>query len=259
MEDRKRTLFAVIIACVVVLAVLYSFGLNLFASRPQLELADPNATAGQNHGGKDPGNQGGIPVEITTNTVQRVVADLARYTSYSRTVTVTYYWGEGGVGSASAQVWANDGWVRTDAGLPSGTAEHSIVGENQLWLWYDDGTRVYHGSAREMTEDLMQRIPTYEDVLALDVSDITAADYMDYDGQPCIYMEARQSDLGYLYRFWISVDSGLLIASETVSEGKVVYSMTSRELVSPLANAEEYFVLPDGTNLFNLHRAQEGA
>ena len=259
MEDRKRTLFAMIIACVVVLAVLYSFGLNLFASRPQLELADPNAAASQNIGGNDPGNQGGIPVELTTNTVQRVIAELERYSSYSRTVTVTYYWGEGGVGSASAQVWANDGWVRTDTGLSSGMVEHSVVGENQLWLWYDDGARIYRGPAREMTEDLMQRIPTYEDVLALDAADITAAAYMDYDGQSCIYVEARQGDLGYLYRFWISVDSGLLIASETVSGGKVVYSMTSRELVSPLTNADEYFVLPDGTNPINLHRDHGGA
>lgn len=259
MEDRKRTLFAVIIACVVVLAVLYSFGLNLFTPRPQLELADPNATASQSHGGENPGNQGGIPVELTTNTVQYVVADLARYTSYSRTVTVTYYWGEGGVGTASAQVWENDGWIRTDTGLPSGTAEHSIVGADQLWLWYDDGSQVYHGSAQEMTEDLMQRIPTYEDVLELNPSDITGADYMDYDGQTCIFVEARQRELGYLYRFWISVDSGLLIASETVSEGKVVYSMTSREMVSPLANADGYFVLPDGTSVLNLHQGQEGA
>ena len=30
MEDRKRTILAVVIACVVLIAVLYSFGLNLF-------------------------------------------------------------------------------------------------------------------------------------------------------------------------------------------------------------------------------------
>lgn len=259
MEDRKRTLFAVIIACVVLLAVLYSFGLNLFSPRPTLELADPDATASQNQIGEDPGNQGGIPVEVTTETVQRVVADLSRYTSYSRTVTVTYYWGTNGVGSATARVWVNDGWVRTDTSLPSGMAEHSVVGEGKLWLWYDNGDQIFCGSAEEMTDDLMQRLPTYEDVLVLEPEDITDAGYVDYDGQPCIYMEARQDDLGYLYRYWISVDSGLLMAAETVSEGKVVYSMTSRELVSPLSNAGEYFVLPDGTDLLNPLQDPAGA
>lgn len=254
MEDRKRTIFAVVIACVVLIAVLYSFGLNLFRSKPQLILADPDATASQGASEGDPGNQGGIPVEVTPETVQRVVAYLSRYESYSRTVTVTYYWGEGGVGSSTAQVWANNGWVRTDTTLASGMVEHSIVSGDRLWLWYDEEDALYHGPAGEMTADLMQRLPTYEDVLLLDPESITDAGYVEKEGQSCIYVEARQEELGYLYRYWISISSGLLMAAETECGGEIVYEMSSREVVSPLTDASQYYILPDGTDLLTSHQ-----
>ena len=45
MEERKRTIFVVIIALVLMIALLYSFGPSLFSRVPQLELANPNATA----------------------------------------------------------------------------------------------------------------------------------------------------------------------------------------------------------------------
>lgn len=249
MEDRKRTIFAVIIACVVLIAVLYSFGLNLFSSQPEFVLADPNAATSQGPNGESVDDQGGTPVEVTPETVQRVVADLTRYESYSRSVMVTYRWNDGGAGSVSAQVWADDGWVRTDSTLASGMVEHSIIGGGTLWLWYDDGEEVHQGAAAEMTADRMQYLPTYEDVLSLDVNEITAAGYMEKGGQPCIYVEAAQKELGYIYRYWISVSSGLLMAAETECEGDVVYEMSSHEVVSPLVDAAEYFVLPDGTDL----------
>ena len=44
MEDKKRTIMAVIIIAVVLLAVVYSFFLNLFAPTPRLELANPDAS-----------------------------------------------------------------------------------------------------------------------------------------------------------------------------------------------------------------------
>lgn len=255
MEDRKRILFAVIIGCVVVLAVLSSFGLSLFTQYPDLVLADPDVTASVELGGDDPGDAGGIPVEVTPRTVQRVIADLARYESYNRTVEVTYHWGEGDSGTVSAQVWVDGDWCRTDATLPSGTVEHSIVGDGALWLWYDEGEQVFTGAAEEMTADLMQRLPTYEDVLELDSAGITGAGYEERGGQACIYVEFRQSELGYLYRYWVSVTSGLLTAAETEKDGAVVYSMVSQEVVSPLESGRQLFVLPDGTEL---HRGAEG-
>ncbi len=249
MEDRKRTIFAVVIACVVLVAVLYSFGLSLFVKYPDLVLANPDATSSQGTSGESPGDLGGIPVEVTPKTVQRVIADLSRYESYSRTVEITYRWGEGESGTISAQVWVDGSWTRTDTTLPSGMMEHSIVGDETLWLWSDEGEAVYTGPAKTMTADLMQRLPTYEDVLALDTAGITDAGYEEHAGQDCIFVEFHQPELNYLYRYWVSLTSGLLMAAETEKDGQTVYVMSSHEVVSPLEESSQAFILPDGTAL----------
>ena len=252
MEDRKRTMLAVGIIAVVLLAVPYSFSINLFAVPPALELADPNASSSVKPSGEAPDANGGIVVEVSTQTVQSLIAFLARYESYSRTVNVEYYSGGQCVGVVSAQVWADGGWTRADVTLSSGRVEHSVVGEGRLWLWYDQEASVYVGPAGEMSADLAQRLPTYEDVLALDKSSITSAGYVERDGLPCVYVEAVRPELGYTERYWISETSGLLMAAEAEKDGEVIYSMSSHEVVSPLAldKTSGVFSLPDGTELY---------
>ena len=88
MEDKKRIILAVAIISVVLLAVLYSFFLNLFARTSELVVADPNATDSVDTAQESLNQEGGIPVEVTTQTVQSVVASLQRYESYSRTMSV---------------------------------------------------------------------------------------------------------------------------------------------------------------------------
>ena len=254
MEDRKRTTFAVIIALVIVVALLYSFGLNLFSRTPQLDLADPSAAESQEPGSANPGEAAGITVEVTTETVQSVIASLSRFESYYRTVSVSYFWGDGDTASIAAQIWEDGGWVRTETLLSSDVRECSIIGDERVWLWYDDGTEesagfVYQGPAGESLTDRMQHIPTYEDVLALEPSLITQADYLEYGGQPCIYVEAEQQTMGYLYRYWISAANGLLMASETEKSGVLVYRMESGEVMSPITADLTTFALPDGTIL----------
>lgn len=255
MEDRKRTIFAVLIALVLVVALLYSFGLNLFSSTPQVDLADPNAAESNDPSGSLPGDGTGITVEVTPATVQSVIASMTRYESYSRTLIVTYSWGDHETGSMITQVWADGGWTRTLSAQTSGLAEHTISGDGCVWLWYDAGDGdseqlVYNGAAEKISGDLLQRIPTYEDILYLDVESITAAGYVLRNGQPCIFVEAEQQNLGYLYRYWISETSGLLMAAETEKSGVLVYRMESNEVVSPMSAGGEIFTLPDGTVLY---------
>lgn len=254
MEDRKRTIFAVIIALVLVAALLYSFGLNLFAKTPQLDLADPNQSDSQPTTSIDLGEGAGIPVEVTSETVQSVIASLSRYESYYRSLSVSYFWGDGESGALDVQIWEDGGWVRTQILLGSGTRENAISCDGQIWLWYDDGTEelpelVYEGPAAGANSDRLQYIPSYEDVLNLDPAQITQADYLEYAGQPCIYVEAENQQLGYLYRYWISVTNGLLAATETEKGGVVVYRMESGEVLSPITDQKNAFALPDGTVL----------
>lgn len=255
MEDRKRTIFAVIIALVIVVALLYSFGLNLFAKTPSLELADPDKSDGQPTASSDLGVGAGIPVEVTSETVQSVIASLSRYESYYRSLAVSYFWGDGESAALDVQIWEDGGWVRTQTLLDSGSEENSITGHDRVWIWYDDGTEalpeaVYEGKDDGTLSDRMQYIPSYEDVLKLDTAQIAQADYLEYAGQPCIYVEAENQKLGYLYRYWVSISNGLLTAAETEKGGVVVYRMESGEVISPLTDQSKVFVLPDGTILY---------
>ena len=251
MEDKKRTVMAVIIIVVVLAAVLYSFFLNLFTPTPHLEMPDPDASQSMDLVGEESGWPEGVAVEVTPQTVQSLIAALERYESYRRTVAVEYFSAGQSVGTVTAQVWADGGWTRTSAALNSGAVEHSIVGEETLWLWYEgDGGRVYAGPAADRAADLAQRLPTYEDVLALDKERITAAGYVERDGLPCVFVEAASRSLGYVERYWISETSGLLMAAETEKDGELVYAMSSQQVVSPLDQAAGIFTLPDGTQLY---------
>lgn len=257
MEDRKRTVIAVVVALIVVLALGYSFGMNFLSPKHELVLPDPNMAASPSADVMPSGDAGGIEVEVTAQTVQNAVATLFRYESYNRSVAVTYYWEPEQSETMTAQVWVDGGWTRTDTALSNGTVEHSITDEDTLWLWYTDGAQehsgeIWQGAAVEMASDLMQRIPTYEDILLLEQDLITAADYVAYQGQPCIYVETRQNELGYLYRYWISVSNGLLIAAQTEKNGLLVYEMTSGEVMSPLPAGLQTFILPNGRRLHSV-------
>lgn len=249
MEDKKRTVMAVLIIVVVLAAVLYSFCFNLFRPMPSVVLPDPDAAQSVDPVGAESGQPEGVAVEVTPRTVQSLIASLERYESYRRTAAVEYFSQGQPLGTVTAQVWVDGGWTRVSATLSSGAVEHSIVGNGRLWLWYEAGTKVYSGPTQEKSADLGQRLPTYEDVLALDKGDITAAGYEEREGQPCVYVEAR-GPLGDTERYWVSVNSGLLVASETEKDGETVYSMRAQDLVSPLDQTEGIFTLPDGTALY---------
>jgi len=234
------------------LAVFYSFGLNFFRSTPEIEVADTQASPDVS---AVPGasGQGGIPVEVTPETVQSILASMSRYQSYSRTITLQYSW-TGGTGTMTAQVRADGGWSRCDTLLASGVTEHSIVGGERLWYWYDDDKQALEGEADQRSQDLLQYIPTYEDVLALDPGQITGTGYEEKDGAPvylCGGVPGRAGLPGAVLDLSVQRPAD---SAETEKDGRVVYAMSSSQLVSPLAGGEDAFTLPEGRVL---HRPGE--
>jgi len=248
MEEKSRKWFAIIIALIMVAAVFYSFAINLFGDTPSVTLVD---TGSQPGGETAPGGIYGslLPVELTPETVQSAVATLERYSSYQRTLTVEYLNNGESLGLLTANVAVDGGWTRTDVSYTGGVTEHSILGGGDCWLWYGEDPSYVTMRAADMAADLAQRIPTYEDVLALDTQEITAAGYESRGDLPCIYVEVSQTQLGYREKFWISVDSGLLVAAETSKEDQLVYQMTGYQVTRPLADGKDSFTLPDGTVL----------
>lgn len=257
MEKKNRIVFSMLTALVIVAAVLSSFGLYYFGGgTPEIVLP----TLAPQGNGIEPGGEvehaGFLPVEVTPKTVQSVIETMERWPSYSRTVTLEVSDGAGQVKTFTANVWVDSGWTRVEMSQPVQPMgrQYTIVGDGAVYRWYGSSGSVKTWDAGKNTGDLAQRIPTYQDVLDLPQESIVDAGYVERDGLPCIYVETSVDELGYLERFWVSEDSGLLVASETVKEDAVVLRMKS-SAVNALALEEMDFSLPDGTVLHTAGQA----
>ena len=243
MERRNRNILMGLIAVIIVIAVFSSFGLPLFASpTPSISLPTPLPQHTLSVGDEE--QSGGVRVEITPATVQSVIAVMDRLGSYHRSVTTIL---EGSV--TTAQTWVDGGWTRSDLIPPAGPAVHTIVGEDRVWRWYEGESQAISWAADDGSADVeTQRIPTYEDVLALPTEDITAAGYQEKNGEECVFVEVTVPQLSQRERYWVSADTGLLVAAETETEGVVVWSMFAGAPELPGDYASR-FTLPDGTVL----------
>lgn len=254
MEHRNRTILVVLTAVVIVAAIFSSFGLNLFGTTVSVHFPENTPTGGQT-GPDQPGQTAGGDqlqrVEITPETVQTVIAQtLKRPETYSRTVTVTTYRGDGTADAQTSRVYVSGGWSRTETDLSGGGIRYTIVGEGMVYRWYDGDRKAVSWPAEEDSADVEgQRIPTYEDVLALETSAIVAAGYETRGGVSCILVETGEGTLGYRQRYWISVSSGLLQAAEILEGDRLIYQMTAGEADLSGENARR-FALPDGTLLY---------
>ena len=71
------------------------------------------------------------------------------------------------------------------------------------------------------------------------------ADYRALSGVRCIFVETEEDESGYMLRYWVDVDTGLLVAAVKLLEGESIYRMSSPE--ADLADPPvELFQLPDG-------------
>lgn len=249
MDQKNRTRVAVLIAVIVVAAVFGSFAFTILSSKtPHIVLPtlQPDSSQGDVSHLPDDRSQ---RVEVTVSTVQAVIASLERTGSYYRQLSSQTFW-EGGSGTFSVQTWADDGFTYVRSTSPSGQTRYSLsTPEGVVYYWYGGSSAWLTAPEGSLSADLTQRIPTYEDVLALDSEKISAAGYDAYGEHPCIYVEAQQDESGYVERYWISTDSGLLVAAQTLKGDKVVCSVNATAPVQTPCPTDTVFTLPDGTSL----------
>lgn len=246
MDRKHRNVIAVLVALVIAAALFSAFSVNYFHKPPQVVLPSltppPSAAASPTAGGDFE------RVEVDPTTVQRVIATLERPESYARSITVETVGADGEIGQTTAQVVVDGGWTQITATLPDGRVCHTIVGEGKRYVWYGDQSAWQEYPAQERTADLSQRLPTYEDVLAVAQSTIVDAQYASSGDLPCVYVAVEEEELGYVEEYWVSVDTGLLVRSESYQGEDVFYRM-SGYLVETPATPGLSFALPDGTVL----------
>jgi len=227
---------------VLILVVVVVMGANSLRRSTEIHLPPETGANGE---GTSEGSGALATVDITPKTVQKAIATMRRTDRYVRTVTVERLWSGGSRGEEST-VYTDGSFIRIDTQTSSGETRHIVSNGEKTYIWYGASRAYFAGSAGDISFDEEQSLPTYETVLEVDAEDITAADYRNLDEESCIYVETAESEFGITERYWISLESGLLIAAEKLQQGETVYRMTALS-VSEALPATEHFTLPDGT------------
>ncbi|MBQ9521306.1 MAG: hypothetical protein IJR72_01880 [Oscillospiraceae bacterium] len=230
--------------CAVTLALPLGARL-VFRRTAHITLPDSIGLTGAGNGDGAGGLTAAVPLDVTPDTAQAVIATLSRRPRYRRTVTVRRTW-SGGEQDTPLVVTVSGDWTRVDRTLPDGTTRHAVTDNVTTYLWYGDAGTIVTVPAGAVSADNEQLIPTYEDVLRLPKERIALADYHRIEsGIDCIYVETTQED-SRKERYWIGVSTGLLVAAEMLLDDNSIYWMEAAEPEEPPPDA---FTLPDGTVL----------
>ena len=180
-------------------------------------------------------------VDLTSENVAAVLAELNRAESYSGSVTIEDFW-DGGSASTQLQVWVSNGRTRV-RGERGGSPRNILVSEGTLYIWYDNVSGVFSGPWEGSADEWLRAL-SYEDVLSLPPEQITGAGYAQLSGEECVYVDYTGGLLGYTYRVYVSVSNGLLMGAEKYDGGSLIYRMFAEyELSVP---DESLFVPPEG-------------
>ncbi len=261
MEQKRVTRFLVGLA-VLILLVVALLAYSVLPQTTHIVLPGENDTGEESDSSQE--ESAVVQVKITPDTVQRAIAELKRPESYCRAVTVDDLW-SGGSARSRLQVAVSKNYTRVDEisvtvhweesdqerTRPASQYRHSITNGEDTWIWYGSSTHWTKVAAGDISADDEQHIPTYEDILDLDPDQIAAADYRTISGVECIYVETEQDSSGYVQRYWVSVETGLLTAAERLVEGSPVYQMASLALDEEGPTTAD-FTLPDGWVLLEL-------
>ena len=238
----------ILIALILGVSVLF----NLFSKDTrEIDLPDTSASASATDGVGTSANNGLDHVKITKDNVQAVIATLKRHEAYSRQIII-----EDDYSSYDFTVAVNG--VNTALTLTSGPdKKHIIVTGDKLYIWYDGEKTPYERPIaspedEKRSSDEYQKIMSYEDVVAIDKSSVTAADYVEKDGDIDIYVQYVTDQLHYTTNCYISIDTGLLTRVEQYDGNKLIYMMTSKGF-DPAVPDISAFSLPDGKSAVNFN------
>jgi hypothetical protein len=248
----KRIVVITALGILLISAVIGAMFLNSFLGRDSnaIQLPDMSDPV-DSPGGNEP--DAIDRVVVTPDTIQAVISTLDRPPVYSREVVIERFW-SGGSAENIIDVYVSNGITSLHSTSPSGLEKRIIVTSDTLYIWYRGDSDFFAGTIASTgdgnrTADEWQMIVTYEDILALNKSDIIDAGYTEYEGELCVYAVYASPLLGYTRTYYISLEIGLVIAAfEYDSDGIQVYGMIAGESfigeIDPLM-----FTLPDGTDL----------
>lgn len=248
MDSKKRLFIAFSIIMILAVAIITSFGHSIFTlttptvTLPILSSGSEGATESLDHGDL-------LRVEVTPRTVQTVIASLSVPESYYRNLQTWLFWGVDNSAQTTVEVWVDRNLTQVQKNLPSAVVRHEILTEDTVYFWYDGDSQYLTTQRSDFATELSQTIPNYQTVLDLEQDAILTANYQTKEGQPCIYVEASSAPLFLNEHYWISTETGLLIASETYDGETLIYRMEGFSTITIPIPEQRSFVLPDGNLL----------
>ncbi|NLT14841.1 MAG: hypothetical protein GXY05_10920 [Clostridiales bacterium] len=254
----SRRVRVITLTGVLVIALIIGFSLLInYLSRDIREIPLPGAGASssspETSGMQE--NNGLEHVVVTKDNVQDVIATLDRPVSYTRSVRIEIMYEGGMTPPYEIRTSVNDGATAMKiSGSGISANKNIVIAGSRIYIWYDGDKTPYVRPAEspedeKKSSDEYQMMMSYEDILKLDKSSITAASYMEYsgNGEFCVYVQYVTELLHYKVKCYISVESGLLIHVEKYDGDMLIYKMTTSDF-SRSEPALSAFELPDGTN-----------
>ena len=162
---------AFVVRVVLVVALMVANTLQRPAS---IQLPEEPTAPGETAGDASAEDERLTVVSVTPETVQAAIATLSRPEVYRRQLSVQQFW-SGGDGTVETTVTVKAPWTRADRTLADGRVRHTLTDGETTYIWYDRETAVYTAPAGDITADVEQSIPTYEDILDLPAARIAAA------------------------------------------------------------------------------------
>lgn len=213
--------------CIILLACIVFFYFH-DAETPAVTLPAAPSDSGGSHETDELGNGLYLPAKVKPSTVQATIRTLSRAAAYSRTVTAESFW-DGGSSAKKLECHVREGDMRL-AITGDGDAKNLLVLGSTLYIWYSDSSRIFETTILDPGDTALDEytgILTYEELLELDVSQISDAGYTKYADEMCIYAEYTAGVLGYTSRVYVSIDTGLLMGAERYDGDTIIYRMTS--------------------------------
>lgn len=256
MKNKKNLLPILFFLAVLILLfiLLYTPGFysNVMGSIPELP---PSGQNGNITNPDDIDDNPNLPITITRENVQDVIAALSRPSEYFyETQSELIY--TGGTKQYLRRKWERSGWSRIDIMNSVNSVETRLIyGGGSVFIWRPGDYDYYRTKSGDFTADTSQMIMVYEDILAVPKSAVLNAQYTMYEGTPCIYVEISNESLNYRERYWVSTENGLLVFGQTLSNNIVFYNVKALEvIVEP--QPETLFYLPGGQLAMDLLQSE---
>ncbi len=237
---KKRIIYGSIIALVVIAIAFLIIKYGPTDNSHVISMPSPATSSGDVSG-----DDGISRVEVNPNTVKTVLGTLVRAESFSRSYTIKTYW-DGGDSTSALSYWQKGENIKLKISQNK-SVRNILVRGDDLYTWYDGSSKTFKSKLSESSVgrevDMFSGLITYEDIMDVPQENVLDAYYIDQSGQPCIYSEYQNGELGYIYQVTISIDTGLLVSMKKYDGEKLIFSMESAspELSTP---SDEIFEIP---------------